>query len=136
MSSGVAVTLPAANGELLCTGTKGKSFALRLGTQAEQSLLKVEYLADRNVFLADRKEIALQPGDIPTIHAFVDGSVIEMVLGERIGLTKRFYYTGPAPDFSVIVESEDESAKLAAWKIAPISTNRMTTPPATERRSS
>ena len=37
--------------------------------------------------------IALQPGDVPTLHAFVDGSVIELILGERIGYTKRFYYT-------------------------------------------
>jgi beta-fructofuranosidase len=134
-SSGVGVTLPAANGELLCSGARGKGFALRLGTQADAELVKVEYVAERHVFVADGQEIALQPYDAPTIHAFVDGSVIEMILGERIGLTKRFYYPGAAPDVSAMVESKDESVKLAAWKIAPISSNRMTSVAITERRS-
>jgi beta-fructofuranosidase len=136
MSSGIAATLPAANGELLCTGTRCKSFQLRLGTQAEPILLKIEYAATQNAFLCDGKEIALEPGDIPTVRAFVDSSVIEMILGDRIGLTKRFYYSGSAPDVSVIVESQDASAKLAAWKIAPISNDRMTTVEAVERRAS
>jgi beta-fructofuranosidase len=120
--------MPAANGELLCLGVRGKSFELRLGTQAELELATVKYVAARHVFVADGKEIALLPEDTPTVHAFVDGSVIEMVLGERIGLTKRFYYEGAAPAISAIAESEAESVMLQAWKIAPISKDRLTTP--------
>jgi beta-fructofuranosidase len=128
VSSGIGVTMPAANGELLCLGVRGKSFELRLGTQAELELATVKYVAARHVFVADGKEIALLPEDTPTVHAFVDGSVIEMVLGERIGLTKRFYYEGAAPAISAIAESEAESVMLQAWKIAPISKDRLTTP--------
>jgi len=126
VSSGVGVELSAASGELLCSGKKGKSFELRMSTDVE--LAKIEYVAEHHAFVADGKEIALQPEDTPTVHAFVDGSVIEMILGEHIGLTKRFYYEGVAPVVSVMVESAAESATLQAWRIAPISKDRLTTP--------
>jgi beta-fructofuranosidase len=126
VSSGVAVEMSAANGELLCAGTKGKSFTLRMSAGTE--LAKIEYVAARHAFVAEGKEIALQPDDSPSVHAFVDGSVVEMILGERIGLTKRFYYDGAAPVVSVMVESEAESTTLQAWRVAPISKNRLTTP--------
>jgi hypothetical protein len=58
----------------------------------------------------------------------VDGSVIELILGGRIGYTKRFYYAGAAPDVPVFAESQDESVEISAWSIAPISDNRLTTP--------
>jgi beta-fructofuranosidase len=125
-SSGVGVTLPAANGELLCHGIPGKSFTLRMSAGAE--LAKVEYVAERNAFVADGREIRLQPEDRPSVHAFVDGSVIEMILGERVGYTKRFYYGGAAPEVSVMVESDAEPVTLQAWRVAPVSGNRLTTP--------
>jgi beta-fructofuranosidase len=123
VSSGFGVTLPAANGELLCSGTKGKSFQLRMS--AGQALATLDYVADKHAFIADGKEIALEPEDVPNVHAFVDGSVVEILLGERIGWTKRFYYDGAAPDVAIMVEG---AATLQAWKIAPISKDRLTTP--------
>jgi beta-fructofuranosidase len=126
VSSGTGTSLKAASGELLCTGRAGKDFELRLGEDG--TLARVEYSAARHCFTADGREIVLQPGDAPTVHAFVDGSVIELILGERIGYTKRFYYEGAAPDVSAFVESEGESVRMSGWKIAPISDNRLTTP--------
>jgi beta-fructofuranosidase len=119
------VSLPAASGELLCSGTKGSDFTLRLSAGAE--LAEVAYVAARHAFVVDGKEIALRPEDAPTVHAFVDGSVIEMILGERIGLTKRFYYEGTAPDVMVVAHGAGEIT-LQAWKVKPISKDRLTTP--------
>ena len=64
--------------------------------------------------------------DAPTLHAFVDASVIELIAGERIGYTQRFYYEGPAPD--VRASASGSGVTMAAWRIVPISENRLTTP--------
>ena len=65
----------------------------------EAEVMHVSYSPEKHSFLTDGKEVALEPHDLPTLHAFVDGSVIELILGERIGYTKRFYYAeSTAPD--------------------------------------
>jgi beta-fructofuranosidase len=122
---GSSKTLRAASGEVICTGPKGSAFELKMSSATE--LLDVKYLPDTHSFLADGKEIKLEAGDVPRIHAFVDGSVIEVILGERIGYTKRFYYTSAtAPD--VLVHATGvQGISLDAWKMLPISSNRLTT---------
>jgi beta-fructofuranosidase len=122
---GVTRILPAATGEFLCSGKKGQAFTLTVNDGEE--LVRVSYSPETHSFVADGKEIMLEAGDAPTVHAFVDGSVIELILGERIGYTKRFYYTATvAPD--IIVHASGAGLTLDAWKIAPISGNRLTTP--------
>jgi beta-fructofuranosidase len=124
--TGVHRILLQASGEVICTGTKGKSFEFALGHDSSE-LLHVSYSAEKHMFTADGKEISLEPNDLPSLHAFVDGSVIELILGERIGYTKRFYYTGTtAPD--VYAKVRDNGVEVSGWKIAPISPNRLTTP--------
>ncbi len=125
-SEGGKVMLPKSTGEVLCVGEAGKDFSFSM-SGGEAELMRVSYSAQSHSFTADGKEIALQPGDAPTLHAFVDGSVIELILGERIGYTKRFYYTSAAaPD--IVVSAHGGPVKMDAWKIAPISDNRLTTP--------
>ena len=125
-SKSIKATLRYASGEVLCSGVKGASFTFSLSTSAED-LLRVDYSADKHAFAANGSEIALHPDDTPTLHAFVDGSVIELVLGERIGFTKRFYYAeSTAPD--VVAQATGNHARMDAWKIRPISENRLTTP--------
>jgi beta-fructofuranosidase len=120
--AGVLKTLRKANGEVLCGGAS--QFTMSYG---ETPLLEAEYVADRHVVTVDGKEIQLLPGDLPTLHAFVDGSVIELIVGERIGYTKRFYYTDKAaPD--IMVHAIGGGVRMTAWKIAPISANRLTSP--------
>ncbi len=124
--AGLLRTLPKATGEVLCTGKAGKDFSLSI-SGGEVELMSVSYSAESHSFTADGKVIALQRGDAPTLHAFVDGSVMELILGERIGYTKRFYYTSAAaPD--IVVSAHGGPVKMEAWKIAPISDNRLTTP--------
>jgi beta-fructofuranosidase len=77
--------------------------------------------------VADGKEIQLQPADIPQIHAFVDGSVIETIVSQRIGFTKRFYYAQTtAPDIQIRITGGPFTA--GAWNVTPISNDRLTTP--------
>ena len=125
VGAGTESVLKRANGEVVCSGNKGNSFGFTLSTDAGE-LLGVQYVGERHVFVADGKEIALEAGDVPRLHAFVDGSVIELIVSERIGYTKRFYYAGAiAPD---VTASGEPGATLEAWTVAPISANRLTTP--------
>jgi len=123
-----AKTLAAASGEVICSGAKGKSYEFSL-SHGDTEILKVSYSGEKHSFMTDGKEISLEPGDPPTLHGYVDGSVVELIAGERIGYTKRFYYPGEtAPD--VRASADGDAVKLNAWKISPISPNRLTTPAA------
>ena len=115
-----------ASGEVICSGPRSKSFEFTLSTDSSE-LLHVSYSAESHTFVADGRNIVLEPNDEPTLHAFVDGSVIELIVSERIGYTKRFYYTGSiAPDIQA--RTNESEVKMDVWKIAPISHNRLTTP--------
>jgi beta-fructofuranosidase len=89
-AAGKTAALRGASGEVLCSGKPGQNFDFSLGTAAGE-LLRVSYSAEKHAFTADGKDVVLEPGDAPTLHGFVDGSVIELILGERIGYTNRFY---------------------------------------------
>jgi beta-fructofuranosidase len=120
-------TLPKASGEVLCAGRKGAAmqFAIKLN---ETDLLHATYVPDTHKFILEGKEIALEPTDLPSLHAYVDGSVIELIVSERIGYTKRFYYAGSvAPDIEVSATGSGD-VRLTGWKISPISKDRLTTP--------
>ncbi len=124
---GALEILKGASGELLANGTQGRDFTFTLSTSAAE-LMRVSYSAAKHTFTADEREIVLAPADEPTLHAFVDGSVIELILGQRIGYTKRFYYPEQtAPDVLALL-SAGKTGTLDAWKIRPISANRLTTP--------
>jgi beta-fructofuranosidase len=119
------LTLPRATGELLCTGTKGSAFELTL-TAASTPLMGISYSPQTHTITANGKQIALEPNDAPTLHAFVDGSLVELIVGERIGYALRFYYKSAiAPD--VHARLTGTNVKAEAWKIDPISPNRLTT---------
>jgi len=123
--AGTLRTLRTANGEILCTAEPASGdFSLTISPD----ILKIEWSAAKHAFLIDGKQIPLEPNDAPTIHCFLDGSVIETILGERIGLTKRFYYpTKSAPDLKVWANGMARR-KMDAWPIKPISHNRLSTP--------
>jgi beta-fructofuranosidase len=125
--SGSSTILRRASGEALCTGSLDHEMKFTMSNGATE-LLSVGYSPEKHAFVADGKEIALEKNDMPKLHAFVDGSVIELILGERVGYTKRFYFTGAtAPDISIQTTGPGKMT-MNAWKIAPISTDRLTTP--------
>jgi beta-fructofuranosidase len=121
-------TIPKACGEFLFVGQpEGGDFTVTLRSQAAE-LLRVSYAGGRMSF--DGKQVDLLPGDTPRLHGYVDGSVIELLVNGRIGYTKRFYYTeATAPDIGVdLVHHPDAITSGNVWAIAPISSNRLTTP--------
>jgi beta-fructofuranosidase len=129
IQGGATTTLPEANGEVLATGTKGQAMELNLNL-GQGGAIALSYSPERHAFTADGKEIQLEPADIPKLHILVDGSVAEIMLSERVGYTKRFYYEGStAPEIKVTATGQH--LKLSAWSIRPISGNRLTTPAAT-----
>ena len=125
--AGILKTIPKACGEVLCTAAKDHDMELTM-SDGQGELLRVTYSAEKHAFNVDGKEIALAPDDPPRLHAFVDGSVIESIFGNRAGYTKRFYYAQPAaPDIHLDVTGAG-GPTLNAWNITPISANRLTTP--------
>jgi beta-fructofuranosidase len=119
------IVLRQACGEVRCSGSKGTAMQFTM-SDGTTELLRAEYSPEKHSYTIAGKEVALQPDDEPSLHAFVDGSVIELIVSERIGYTRRFYYTSATgPD---IVVHATGAATLNAWKIAPISPNRLTTP--------
>jgi beta-fructofuranosidase len=124
----VEITLSRANGELLCTAGQAAGFACVLtNASTHEELLRITYHAESNSLMVEGKEIPMLPGEAPRLHGFVDGSVIALLLNERIGYTKRFYYPeAQAPDIAVTIHGSDVHAE--AWKVKPISDNRLTTP--------
>jgi beta-fructofuranosidase len=118
-------TVPRATGEVLCVGKEasGMEFCAYQGTT---ELVRVSYSTEQHSWLADGRNYPLQQSDVPKVHAFIDGSVIELILSERIGYTRRFYYSGlVAPD--ITIRASGAGVALNAWKISPITTNRLTT---------
>jgi beta-fructofuranosidase len=126
-ATGILKTLHRATGEVLCVGSKGHEFTLTFHN-GDTELARVSYDPATHSLAADGHTIALQPDDVPQVHAYVDGSVIELILGERVGYTKRFYYTATIAPGIAVVATGRQPLKLHAWKIAPISSNRLTTP--------
>ena len=101
------------------------TFVLLSGSR---ELLRMLYSPENHSFSFDEKEIQLKPEDAPSLRAFVDASVVEVIVGERIAYTKRFYLVSDrAPDLTVSVEG-GSTATLKAWTIKPVSPNRLTTP--------
>lgn len=62
------------------------------------------------------------------VHAYVDGSVIELILHGQIAYTKRFYYEGDtAPNLWLKMDGDIAALQsLQVWQIRPISTDRLT----------
>ena len=117
---------------MLCTASRRtEAFEFVIQSSIDNSeLLHVAYAPVKHAFIADGKEIALEANDPPQLHAYVDGSVIELIVGQRVGYTRRFYYSQTmAPDITVsIIGGTNAVITANAWKINPISNNRLTTP--------
>ena len=122
----LAVTLPQANGEVLCSGAKQTPLTFVV-TAGGSELLRVVYLRETQTFVVDEHEVRLEADDTPMLHVFADASVLEITLSERIGYTKRFYLPGGTASDLNVVASGGKPIALSAWTITPISGNRLTT---------
>lgn len=129
-ASGAQTVISQATGEVLCEADLKDSFEM-IFAMGEEEIVRLRYSAEQRTIFAGSEQIVLQPGDRPSVHAFIDGSVIELMLGERIGLTQRFYYSEhTAPDVRISVSAAKKAVTLQAWSVHPISSNRLSTPAA------
>ena len=62
------------------------------------------------------------------LRAYIDGSVIELFVNDRVACTRRFYYPGnKAPEIRIgISGSTDGLKRLMVWQITPVSPDRLT----------
>ncbi|MEO6816355.1 MAG: hypothetical protein ABI177_06615 [Edaphobacter sp.] len=131
--SGTEFILQRASGEVLCRAPRGtEAFDFVMQDSSDQSeLLRIVYDPKKHAFLLDGKEIALEPDDAPELHAYIDGSVIEVILSEREEYTRRFYCSQTtAPEIRGRIIGGTQ-IMASAWKVDPITNNRLTTPSAT-----
>jgi beta-fructofuranosidase len=116
--------LPRATGELLCQGQGSTGWSLQIHLPAGDPL-ELRYSPDRHAFLFEANEVLLHPAESPSVHAFVDGSVVEILIAGSHSLTRRFYYEGEAaPD--ILIQVTGGPVQLHAWPISPISPDRLT----------
>lgn len=129
--------LPGACGELLCTSELDAPLTLTLQLDGGAPLLTTHYdPAAHTLTLTDTTKgqpaehildnrIVPATGGTLRLHIFIDGSVIELMVNERIGYTTRFYddrHASPA----IRIAATGATASLAAWPIRPISPDRLT----------
>jgi beta-fructofuranosidase len=123
--SDITATLSEASGEFLisraaCAG----DFRVRLSSAIDQkTIIEISYSFKKWLMIIDGKKFRWDDSfGSPQIHAYVDRSVIELIVNERFSYTKRFYCSqSNAPDITVQISGEGNSdLKLRAWKIRSI----------------
>jgi beta-fructofuranosidase len=112
---GTSCVLPRANGEVVCTGTRASAFEIVIAAAGDE-LLRIAYSPDSHAMTVANRSITIANDDEPHVHLFVDGSVIEAIIGHREGYTKRFYLAD-APDVSVAIRGKD--TRTQAWAVEP-----------------
>jgi len=115
--------LPGASGEIVCEAEQRRAFSFTLSSTASE-ILHIDYDPLQHAFHVNGSKVQLLDRDSPTLRVFVDASITETLLGERISCTGRFYPSAKtAPD----LQATTTGATLRAWTIRPISPNRLTT---------
>jgi beta-fructofuranosidase len=131
-TSEITATLTGAAGEVLITGSaECGPFELTVNTSFDEKLmLQLSYFPEKHVIMIDgEEELSLSWAEGVHMHAYFDGSVVELMVNSRHCYTKRFYYDkGRAPDIILhLLGGKPKDLKLAVWKITSISKDRFTT---------
>ncbi|MEG9436132.1 glycoside hydrolase family 32 protein [Edaphobacter sp. HDX4] len=80
-----------------------------------------------SVFIDGRPlKLSMGKDEVVEIRLHIDGSVIELIVGERIAWTKRFYYDSPAQDAVLRWEGDGSLESVVSWSLKPISATRLT----------
>lgn len=120
----------AACGEILCLARRNSNaFEMTLESSLNnEAILSVIYTPGANEVAVDGKKLPIEPSDQLELHAYIDGSVIELMINRQAAYTKRFYYEGSqAPEIRIQITDATALQHIVAWQISPISTNRLTT---------
>jgi beta-fructofuranosidase len=79
-----------------------------------------------SVFIDARPlKLSMGKNEVVEIRLHIDGSVIEMIAGERLAWTKRFYYEGAVQDAVLRWEGDDSLESVVSWQLKPISATRL-----------
>lgn len=122
--------IKSACGEILCLARRdSNAFEMTLeSSQNNEPILSVIYTPGANEIVVDSKKLSLESSDQLEFHAYIDGSVIELMINRQTAHTKRFYYAGlQAPDIRIRITDPAAVQHISVWQISPISTNRLTT---------
>jgi beta-fructofuranosidase len=98
---------------------------------SEKSWLIIDHVPGPNggIFIDDRPlPQFISDQEKFTLHFFMDGSVIELLINDSFSLTRRFYFSGDnAPDASIRCTAGWHAFEsLECWQIQPISRDRLT----------
>ena len=100
------------------------------GSAQGKDLIAVEWRPQGRMLLLDGEAVSVNidaRNDLE-LRAYIDGSVIELFVNDRVACTRRFYYPGDkAPEIRIgISGSTDGLKRLMVWQITPISPDRLT----------
>jgi beta-fructofuranosidase len=122
-------------GEILCTVQRtAEPFELALSTAAGNSVpwLTLKYDPHHAAQISiDARPIPLSLDDRENVelHLYIDGSVIELLVNNKVAYTKRFYYAGSSPQDLCMkwTGKMTNIVSLSFWQLSPISPDRFTT---------
>jgi beta-fructofuranosidase len=107
---------------------RGSSRLVIEGERSKDRWMEIEFDPSypESVFIDARPlKLSIDKDEAVEIRLHIDGSVIEMIVGERIAWTKRFYYDGPAQDAVLRWEGDGSLESVVCWPLKPISANRL-----------
>ncbi len=124
--------LDACCGELeLHAKSDGAPFTVGLLGSSEPNWLEIEYIPGQHPLIRiDRQSlpVTLKAAEPVHIHAYVDGSVIEVFLNRQKAFTKRFYYPGRAQNCRIFWRGNaGDLISASSWKLSAISPDRLAT---------
>jgi beta-fructofuranosidase len=110
--------------------TGERDFTILLsGVGEDTPWLSIAYIGAQHMLQVEGRPLDLAgalPGAL-VLRLFVDGSVAELAVNDRVLWTKRFYYSGPQRAGMLRVEDAAGSVQaVRIWPIAPISADRLT----------
>ena len=109
----------------------GDPFEIQFSGEGGVSWLEIKFDPSRRTqVMIDGQMLSLDSGEEEELqlHAFVDGSVIELLVNNRQAFTKRFYYSGTSAQ-TLRIAWRGISVDLvssSSWELAPISNDRLT----------
>jgi beta-fructofuranosidase len=111
-------------GEFVCTSTQSAAAVFELSIRTPQEeLLRIRSSADGSSLLIEDISVPLGTSQGIRVHGYLDGSVVEIIVNDRIAHTKRFYnHDATAPE----IQFHAAGATLEVWNVRPISQDRLT----------
>jgi len=98
------------------------------GDRSKETWMTIEFdSAYPDSILIDARplKLSLDDGEAIEIRLHIDGSVIELIVNERIAWTKRFYYKGAAQNAILQWEGASSLESVTFWPLQPISATRL-----------